>query len=296
MTIENKYLLALKKRLRHSAPGLLSYGASLYYRVFEFKEEKAYMKGGLKSDCDEASLILLSSNRAATQFIEDVLRKIYEYDGGKYVALNRYLFFFERKGEVPYLDPVWMEKYMKKSGYFYGQQGPFTNHEVFKGYKKVVMCRDPRDLLVSHFYSFTLAHVPRNKKFIQKVKEAQEMGLQRYVLLEEHISYFRSCLEQAVALRDQDEVFFYKYEDMMDDFSGFQEGCQKFINGTVVSNLSAEVEAMYKKPEAEQVTDNTRHRRSGAWGQYRKSLEPATIELLNKEFKDLLVALEYPLD
>ena len=296
MTIENKYLLALKKRLRHSAPGLLSYGASLYYRVFEFKEEKAYMKGGLKSDCDEASLILLSSNRAATQFIEDVLRKIYEYDGGKYVALNRYLFFFERKGEVPYLDPVWMEKYMKKSGYFYGQQGPFTNHEVFKGYKKVVMCRDPRDLLVSHFYSFTKAHVPRNKEFIQKIKEAEDMGIQKYVLLDEHISGFRNSLKQAVALKDKEDVFFCKYEDMMEDFPSFQEECQKLINGTVDKELSYKLNALHKKPEVNKIADNTRHRRNGAWGQFKKALEPETIEKLNLEFGDLLTVLDYKIE
>jgi hypothetical protein len=295
MTIENKYLLSLKKSLRKNAPVLLSFSASLYYRLFQLKDEKAYVKGHLESDLETPSLLLLSCNRAATQLVEEVLRKIYEYGGGKYVALNRYLFFTDKNAEDHMLDADHMKGLMDEKGFFFGQQGPFEDHSVFQDFKRVVMCRDPRDLLVSHFYSFTQAHVPRNKHFVQKMKEGQEMGLQKYVLLDEHVSYFKKCLEQAVLLRDQEGVLFCKYEDMMDDFASFQESCQELINGDINATLSAELNSMYKKPESNQSTDNTRHRRSGAWGQFRNALKPETIEKLNHEFKELLEALDYPI-
>lgn len=295
MTIENKFLLKVKKQLRENAPSLLSSGAAMYHRLFVFKLEKAYMKGKLAGELDEPSLILLSSNRAATQFVEDVLAKIYTSNGGKHIALNRYLYFFDRNGYSSYLDAAVMASYMKPRGFFYGQQGPFDEHEVFKGYKKVVMVRDPRDLLVSHYFSFTHAHVPRNKEFVDKIKKAKEMGIEKYVLLEEHVSYFRNCLEQAVTLRGQDDVLFYKYEDMMDDFNKFHEACQYFVNGEVNEDLSRELSSMYKKPAEGQKTDNTRHRRSGTWGQFKHALEPSTIDKLNAEFGALLDALDYPL-
>lgn len=294
MTIENKQLLAIKKRLRQSSPGLLSFGASLYYRLFHFKQEKAYMKGDLTTDLDEPSLILLSSNRAATQFVEDVLGKIYEDRGGKYIALNRYLFFFDKKNTIRFEDHEVIVQQMKSRGFFYGQQGPFTQHDVFKDFKKVVMVRDPRDLLVSHFFSFTYAHVPRNREFVEKIKKAKEMGIQKYVLLGENVSIFKKCLNQAIALRDKEDVLFYKYEDMMADFVVFQESCQQFINGEVKRELSEELNGMHKKPETNQSTDNTRHRRSGAWGQFKTALDPDVIEKLNEEFKDQLIALDYP--
>ncbi len=90
------------------------------------------MKGKLKSTLDEPSLILLSSNRAATQLVEDVLSKIYDHCGVTYIALNRFLFFFERGGKSSYLNPSVMVKRMKSHWFFFGQQRPLTDHEVFK--------------------------------------------------------------------------------------------------------------------------------------------------------------------
>lgn len=296
MTIENKQLLAIKKKLREVSPGLLSIGAALYYKIFRFKLEKAYMKGKVTSDLAEPSLILLSSNRAATQFVEEVLGKIYKHAGGEYIALNRYLFFFDRKKTILLEDYKTMSELMRSRGFFFGQQGPFAKHEVFVGYKKVVMVRDPRDLLVSHFYSFAHAHIPRNQESVAKIKKAKEMGLQKYVLLDKNVSYFKQCINQAIVLRDQKDVLFYKYEDMMSDFVVFQETCQKFITGEVSKELSVELNAMHKKPEPDKIADNSRHRRSGAWGQFKIDLEPDVIEKLTEEFKDQLLALGYPVE
>jgi len=293
MTIENKYLLLFKKQLRERFPKLFAYGASLYFRTFKFSVEKAYMKGELKSTSMSPSLLLLSCNRAATQLVEDILRRIYERDKGQYIALNRYLFFFDRSEEEPFLDANKMSSMMKPEGFFFGQQGPFKEHQCFDDYKLVVMCRDPRDLLVSHFFSFSQAHVPKDDKFVQKVKEAREMGLQKYVLLEENIEYFESCLAQAIKLRNQSNVLFWKYEDMMDDFNSFQEACQNHIRDNVDDVLSEELNELHK-PAVKTTADNTRHRRSGAWGQFKKALDADTIETLNQRFAPYLEELGYP--
>ena len=298
MLLENPFLLNLKKSFRDKAPNLYLRVNALYSKLFEFSNEKAYLRGDIRSQSeqDKTSLLLLSCNRAATQLVENLLRKIYEFDGGGYIALNRYLFFYGKEQTIPYLDAEYMKEFMKPKGYFFGQQGPFDKHEAFTDYKKVVMCRDPRDLLVSHFYSFTQAHVPRNKHFVDKIAKAKQLGLQKYVLEDEHISYFKKCLEQAILLRDKERVFFCRYEDMMDNFSVFQEKCQEFINGEVNAELSIKLNGMYKQPELKQSTDNTRHRRSGAWGQFKTALEPDTIAKLNHEFKDLLHELDYPVE
>ncbi len=294
MTIENTYLLKLKKLLRDRAPMLFATGASLYFKNFKFKEEKEYIKGSLSAESKLPSLILLSCNRAATQLVEEVLKKIYEHGGGRHIALNRYLFFFGTSDTAQFLDSECMVKKMEAKGFFFGQQGPFTEHDCFSDYKLVVMTRDPRDLLVSHFHSFTKAHVPRNKHFVSKIAEAKEMGLQKYVLLDEHVIYFKRSLEQAVKLRTQENVLFWKYEDMMENFSSFQEECQHFIHGEIDSGLSKQVSLLYKKPEG--AADNTRHRRSGAWGQFKSELEPEVVDQLNEIFGGLLEELNYPLN
>ena len=255
MTIENKYLLRVKKLLRDKNPVLLTSLASFYYGLVGFKLEKAYLKGRLRAQTQNPSLLLISCNRAATQFVEEVLKKIYEYDGGLHIALNRYLFFFGAEHEA--LDDVgYMSQKMVPQGFFYGQQGPFHDHSIFDEYKMVVMSRDPRDLLVSHFHSFTKAHIPRDEKFVKKVEAAQRMGLQNYVLLPENIEYFTKSLEQSVRLRNQRNVLFYKYENMMDDFPAFQEACQQFIYGKVNPELSALINPLYRKPEKQREAED----------------------------------------
>jgi len=285
MTIENKYMLCIKKHMRAHFPGLLSKAAGIYYRNFKFEKEKMYIKGQLSSELDAPSLLLLSCNRAATQLVEDVLSRIYCSGGGCHIALNKYL-FFSKDDSIPFLDADYMLGLMQARGYFF---------DYFDRYKLVVMCRDPRDLLVSHFYSFTKAHVPRNKEFIEKMSVAKEMGIQKYVLEEEHINYFKTCLEQAVKLKDKENVLFCKYEDMMDDFDSFQSDCQQFINGEINSKLSEELNALHQPAVITEQADHRRHRRSGAWGQFKKVLDPEVIEQLNMIFGELLQELEYEL-
>lgn len=296
MTIENKYLLGIKKFLRQRNPKLLSIGAAGYYKAFKLQKEKAYLKGGLRSSRKDESLLLLSCNRAATQLVEEVLRIIYEKGGGQYIALNRYLFFCDKDAKKHIVDVEYMSGLMKHRGFFYGQQGPFDNHVTFRNYKLVLMSRDPRDLLVSHFFSLSQAHIPKNKDFVKRIRNAQEMGIQKYVLLEENVSYYRKSLEQVITLRKKPNTLFWKYEDMMDDFFAFQEACQLFVNESIDTELSIELNSLYKKPAESSNVDNTRHRRSGAWGQFKTALEPDVIHELNEQFRDILESLEYPLD
>lgn len=293
MSLENPFLLSCKAIIRKRFPLLLSHAGRAYAKSVGFQSEKAFLKDRLQTNKELKSLVLLSCNRAATQFTEDVLSRIYESAGGKHVALNRYLFFAQTKEGRDMRSESQMGELLRPKGYFFGQQGPFVDPSFLKDYLIVAMVRDPRDLLVSHFYSMTNAHVPRDQTFVKRAKKARKQGLQAYVQEEEIISYFEDCLKQALLLKGVDGVLTYRYEDMMSNYTQFHEKCQQLVCGKVSESLSTELEQLYKQPVTKNKEHQGRHRRSGAWGQYKGELDADVIAKLNERFGPLLVQFGY---
>lgn len=293
MTIENKSILSIKSFVRKRAPFLLSYTGRLYAQTLGFKDERNYLKNGITGGIDSPSLILLSSNRCATQFIESVLAKIYASKGGQYIGLNRYLFFADKDAKSHLLDPHYMSGLMTDKGAFFGQQGPFEDHECFDAFQMINIIRDPRDLLVSNFHSISSAHVPKDKEFVDRIKRVQEMGLQKFALDDEFIEPIESAMKQALRLQERDNVLFYRYEDMMDDFESFATSCQKFIVGAADEKMTKGLMEMHRGPASEPTEATGRHRRSGRWGQFLKALDADVQEVLNKRFEPYLAAFGY---
>jgi len=293
MTVENSLVLAVKRAVRERVPVLLPVAGRLYASTFGFRRERAYLRGRLKTDCEQPSLVLLSCNRAATQFTEDVLAAIYRKAGGRYVALNRYLFFADRDADRHFLDAEHMRALMRPTGYFFGQQGPFEDCGFLEEFKAVAMVRDPRDLVVSSFFSVTRSHVLRNRDDVRRIREAREAGIQRYVQGEQLLAYYEACLRQNLRLREKENVLCWRYEDMMERFGEFEASCQEFILGEARPELSAELGGRFKGTVTDGGEDAGRHRRSGRWGQFRTALEPETIRRLNARFEPLLDAFGY---
>ena len=296
MNIENQPVLRLKGFVRKKCRLLIAAAGRFYARNLGFRDVREYLAGQVKSERESSSLILLSTNRSATQFVESVLAKIYSEQGGVYIPLNRYLFFADDDAEKNVLDSHHMHGLMKDEGFFFGQQGPFHQLDLFGNYQKVCVIRDPRDLIVSNYHSIASAHAPRDKAFIEKIHRVQALGLQKFAKEEEFLKPIDSALEQARKMREQDRVLFWRYEDIMDDFEKFEESCQRFINGAVNRKLSEEVRALHLGSVGGGVEVEGRHRRSGQWGQFKKSLDPDIVEWLNQRFSLYLKEFGYHVD
>ena len=264
-----------------------------YARHVGFKEVRDYLKGELASESEQPSLILLSTNRSATQFVESVLAKIYEHQSGLYLPLNRYLFFADAEAEAHVLDGSHMRNLLKDRGFFFGQQGPFDDLSLFDGFQKVNVVRDPRDLVVSNYHSIASAHAPRDRAFIEKIKRVQELGLQKFARSEEFLEPIQRAFLQALALKDRDDVLAWRYEDLMEDFEGFESSCQRFILGEIDEDLSQEIRGMHLGSVQGEGEEKSRHRRSGRWGQFKTSLEPEVVAHLNEVFAPFLEAFGY---
>lgn len=167
-----------------------------------------------------------------------------------------------------------------------------------RGKQCVLLVRDPRDALVSEYYSYggkCISHRLPNKnkeEFLDLFSTSSELEIDEYVLrlarnhLNKLISY-KSFLDfDHVLLRKYEDIFFDKKTFLKDIFSHF--GIK--ISPLIIEQIAAKHDI---RPIQE---DPTKHIRKGTPGDHRTKLQPDTISKLNEIFYDTCCWYGYDLD
>ncbi len=195
----------------------------------------------------------------------------------------------------------------KKKGFIYGpirisadEQSPVgkmlvkptIEHDFIRDKIAMFFVRDPRDILVSSYFSFGFTHGLSRVNEIRDRQEdnrrsIREKTLDEYVLesVEKQIDLFKilydlsSTCERSVILR---------YEDMINNFDGFVE---QFIRYIPLED--AVIQGIYQRSRPKKIEDTTSHRRSGQVQGFRDKLEENTIEAINKKLAGTLALFGY---
>ncbi len=119
------------------------------------------IKGTHKNNSSHPSILHFSLNKVATQYVKSILRRCAVENGMVTVGIHDYAF----NSDFPYLDLLSAEE-MEEYRYLFKPAGCL--YSVFGGmidgipdlekYKVVFVARDPRDLLVSNYYSMAHSH------------------------------------------------------------------------------------------------------------------------------------------
>jgi len=155
-----------------------------------------------------------------------------------------------------------------------------------KDKKCVLLVRDPRDALVSQYYSVGGKHVSHRlptknaEAFLEKVRNTEELDIDEYVLrlakshLNKLVSYKNNLNFSNVLLRRYEDIYFDKRTFVSDIFTHF---------GMAVApaTLDAVAQSNDVRPTDE---DPARHIRRGLPGDHRNKLKPSTIQGLNDIF------------
>jgi len=156
----------------------------------------------------------------------------------------------------------------------------------------IFLIRDPRDILVSSYYSFGYTHE------FSTVKEIEEQQRQvRELIRGKTIDTF--ALEIANAWLDHFHTVdrlaracsrgvVLKYEDMIYDWAKFCSGLTKYLNlgGRTLRRT-------YKASRPLENESETGHRRSGKPGAYRDKLLSSTVDALNTIFAPVYARFNY---
>ena len=153
--------------------------------------------------------------------------------------------------------------------------------------------RDPRDILVSAYYSFGYTHgyseVPELRRGQERLRaEIQAMTVDEYALnsADNQIKHFTTIHQLANACH---RSVILKYEDMVDRFDHFSKQLTEFVD--VDPHVLRQIQRRSRPRNQER---GNSHRRSGRTGGFRSKLEPATVAALNQRLRGILDCFQYP--
>jgi hypothetical protein len=169
---------------------------------------------------------------------------------------------------------------------------PASTHDFVRDRIAIFFVRDPRDILVSAYYSYGYTHELSPVLELREIQESlrakiQKESLDEYVLdsasavsahFEELYNLSRAC-ERGVVLR---------YEDMISDFDAFIAQLCKYV--VIDESCISEI---YRRSRPKKTEDLSSHRRSGQIGDFRDKLKEETILSLNEILNTTLVRFGY---
>lgn len=171
------------------------------------------------------------------------------------------------------------------------------NIEAFDTWKKIVSLRDPRDVLVSLFYSIALSHpVPPGERparqFLARRMKAREKGLDAFTLA--HTSHAMRLRYNLYAdnFLDRPNVLLIRYEDTVSDWPATFDRITNFIGEPVRKTWRLRMHALQSELRVTK-EDPGAHKRQITPGDGIRKFKPETIARLNEMFHSPMRKLGY---
>ena len=163
--------------------------------------------------------------------------------------------------------------------------------DFVKDKKAIFFVRDPRDILLSAYYSFGFHHKLSPDLNVRSRQLAVRSSLQstdidEYVL--SNAVFFQRSFRMISELCDASQFgLVVKYEEMILDFDQFVASVNQFFDLTPAVIRHTHNVSRPKQNEVDA------HRRSGQPGEFRRKLKPETVESLNLILADVLQEFGY---
>ena len=168
-------------------------------------------------------------------------------------------------------------------GKVYAPQRKYLDFPGRSEFKHIFFLRDPRDVLVSAYYSFGFIHtLPNNTtaklNFQEKRAEIQDQGIDSFVL-EQAKEWIIPQYQEYKELQETAESHLYlTYGFFVGDTQNFIEKIMDYLE---LAPSKEKIELLMKKANPVQNQETMSHKRSGKTGQYLEKLKPKTITELN---------------
>lgn len=187
----------------------------------------------------------------------------------------------------------------KRKGYLYSPFREFNEGiPSLEKYKVILMLRDPRDVLVSSYFSIAYSHsIPeRNpneaKRRLILREKALKMTIDEYVL-EGTGTLLNIYSRYCERLLNKSYVLFVKYEEMV---NGFESWLDRVINFTELHPRSEVKDEIARGADFKVAEENIyAHKRQVTPGDHQRKLRAETIKALNARFQEVLEKLSCPL-
>lgn len=161
--------------------------------------------------------------------------------------------------------------------------------------KRIFHLRDPRDILVSEYYSFGWIHPHEQARLTERRKEIQAMSIDDYVIRQAAESTWPvdakyKPLEDYSF--DVSKELVVKYEQMVKRFYPWCRQIVDFIGVKYPTWVATRLAWKYRS-EFKSRGESMTHKRNIAPGDHRNKLQAKTIQILNDRFEKILTRFGY---
>lgn len=266
--------------------------ASQHFGMLAHSNEKKAKNEGVfpETNFKNPSIMYFTYYRCGSQFMKKILHQLEDDNTPKVLDYEAYL-FFNKKITGNILENYHLfEKSFPLKGYLFGPLYHCLD-KLFqiKEFKQFCILRDPRDVLVSHYFSLGFSHTITDIDASERRKNVASMTIDEFVLspkyLDEIMDRYSKYLN-VFKVADLNRPL-YLYEDMISSFPVFLESLVDYMQINVAATKLAEIlnEDHFKVIKEDKLS----HKRCGSWGQFKGKLKKETIVELEKKLGNILV-------
>lgn len=237
---------------------------------------------------DLESVMAFALPKAGSVLLDSMLRMACKEMQLPYVSLPEHFF---RLGLPDNLIPASTSLVFVPHGYCYGGFRYFPEQyeiPILRRAKKILLVRDPRDMLVSHYFSMRSSHPAPGTELKSSVSKLPQQALANEVVIDSYVMqiapWFKKIMGDYRKLCTETEVRIFRYEDVIYRKAEWLQEIVTYFNwpvsGDIVRTIAARNDVI---PESE---DETRHVRQVHPGNYKRKLKPETVEQINRLLHD----------
>lgn len=257
------------------------------------RREAALLRRGPRPRVDEPSVLFFSMHRSGSTLMHRLLRERARDRNLTPINLERYCLLTGARLEDCRETGETGESVFCERGYYYGVLRGWHPVPDLDAYRVVLLLRDPRDMLTSHFFSLAFGHRMMTVEHLQKRQRARRLGLDRFVVSEaarwkeKYAAYFDHLLGQP-------NVHLVRYEDLIENFPTEMGRIMNHVGWPdPAERWNRLVEEGLFEVDGE---DPGMHKRQVSSGDHRDKLAPETRRALNDVFGSCLERLDYEVE
>jgi hypothetical protein len=258
----------------------------------------ALIEGHSKPRSDHPSILFFTQHKCASVLTNYVMRLL-ALDS-RLIPINYDFFVFQGQADEAAKNWIYSsggKSAFPESGYSFAPIRTWhAGIPPIDNYRVVLMLRDPRDVLVSFYFSMAKSHAlplieAMSRDTIMRERASAEAStIDDYVIerAPELLDRYRNYINHVMG---RPNVLFLRYEEMVSDFSGWLNRviahCELRPQPATLTHLLSSTNFTVDRE------DPTKHVRQVTPGDHKRKLRPETIVRLNEIFAEVLQPLGY---